>query len=133
MKTSFIAILIISVLNQKVVSQNLQVFFGNLHSHTSLSDGSGIPAEAYAHARDRAGLDFLAITEHNHRNAPSQLEDNPELYSGDSRFSLISVANRISQDGRFIALYGQEFSSIGSGNHANVLDVGEVRRKAQIH
>ena len=44
----------------------VSVFFGNLHSHTALSDGSGTPAEAYEHARDTAGLDFLAITEHNH-------------------------------------------------------------------
>jgi hypothetical protein len=45
------------------------VFFGNLHSHTALSDGSGTPAEAYERARDTAGLDFLAITEHNHAQA----------------------------------------------------------------
>jgi len=42
-----------------------KVFFGNLHSHTSYSDGSGTPSEAYAHARDVAKLDFMAITEHN--------------------------------------------------------------------
>ena len=29
-------------------------------------------------------------------------------------------------NGTFVALYGQEFSSIGSGNHANVLEVGDV-------
>ena len=45
------------------------VFFGNLHSHTSYSDGSGTPTDAYLHARDVAGLDFLAITEHNHKNS----------------------------------------------------------------
>lgn len=43
-----------------------RVYFGNLHSHTSYSDGSGTPENAYRHARDVAGLDFLAITEHNH-------------------------------------------------------------------
>lgn len=31
--------------------QEPEVFFGNLHSHTSYSDGSGTPEEAYAHAR----------------------------------------------------------------------------------
>src|SRR5215470_17383292 len=46
-----------------------QVFFGNLHSHTSYSDGSGTPAEAYNHARNVAHLDFLVITDHNHREA----------------------------------------------------------------
>ena len=49
--------------------QPLNAFFGNLHSHTSYSDGSGSPAEAYAHARDEAKRHFLALTEHNHAEA----------------------------------------------------------------
>jgi hypothetical protein len=44
---------------------DVSVFFGNLHSHTALSDGSSTPAEAYERARDVAGLDFLAITDSN--------------------------------------------------------------------
>src|SRR5262245_14254422 len=47
----------------------VNVYFGNLHSHTSYSDGSGTPEDAYRHARFEAHLDFLAITEHNHDKA----------------------------------------------------------------
>jgi len=39
-------------------------YFGNLHSHTSNSDGEGSPADAFALARDVALLDFLAVTDH---------------------------------------------------------------------
>lgn len=108
-------------------AQSLQVYFGNLHSHTSYSDGRATPEVAYAHARDVAGLDFLAITEHNHPDAGRIAED-PQLYSGSVTTSLISTAGRFTENGRFIAIYGQEFSSIGSGNHANVFEVGEVIR-----
>src|SRR5688572_2988320 len=45
-----------------------KVFFGLMHGHTSYSDGDGEPAEAFEMAKD-AGLDFLAITEHNHHQA----------------------------------------------------------------
>ena len=45
-----------------VCAQAEKVFFGNLHSHTSYSNGSGTPDEAYHHAREVAHLDFLAIT-----------------------------------------------------------------------
>ncbi|MFQ5962675.1 MAG: CehA/McbA family metallohydrolase [Candidatus Scalinduaceae bacterium] len=107
-------------------AQSLQVYFGNLHSHTSYSDGSGTPEMAYTHARDIAGLDFLAITEHNHPRAPSRIATNHQLYSGSFPDSLISTAERFTQDGRFVAIYGQEFSSISSGNHANVFEVGAV-------
>jgi len=41
-------------------------YFGLLHSHTSVSSGEGTVAEAYAYARDIAGLDFLAVTDTSH-------------------------------------------------------------------
>src|SRR5439155_22506772 len=112
------------------------VFFGNLHSHTSYSDGSGTPAQAYTQARDVARLDFLAITEHNHRlceaGASSDRKDgimiatSPELYTGPGSAAVIPTAGRFNADGQFIALYGQEFSSISKGNHANVFEIGDV-------
>jgi hypothetical protein len=106
-----------------------KVFFGNLHSHTSYSDGSGKPDEAYDHARD-AKLDFLALTEHNHAEAVGDdhigIGLDHGLYNGPGPDSLISIAKAKTVDGRFVALYGQEFSTISVGNHMNVLDVGEV-------
>lgn len=113
-------------------SQIDQVFFGNLHSHTSYSDGSGTPDEAYLHARDaqNAKLDFMALTEHNHAEALGPdgigIATNPALYKGSDANSLISTARRLTEDGRFVALYGQEFSTISSGNHVNVFEIGEV-------
>lgn len=113
-----------------------RVFFGNLHSHTSYSDGSGTPDDAYQHARNVARLDFLAITEHNHSAAESGasadrrdgilIATNPSLYNGSDPKSLLSTAARFHQDGVFAAIYGQEFSSISKGNHVNVFEVPNV-------
>ena len=108
-----------------VHAQELTVFFGNLHSHTSYSDGRGTPNDAYTHARDIASLDFLAITEHNHAGA-GDIADNPALYNGTDPMSLRSAAQSFTQPGEFVAIYGQEFSTISSGNHANVFEVPEV-------
>lgn len=111
------------------------VFFGNLHSHTSYSDGSGTPSQAYARARDVAHLDFLAITEHNHAAAEAGAGDrrdglliatNHSLYIGPQTEALIPTANRMNDDGHFVALYGQEFSTISSGNHVNVFQANDV-------
>jgi hypothetical protein len=107
------------------VRGDVRVFFGNLHSHTGYSDGSGTPAEAYTHARDVARLDFLAVTEHNHAQAGA-IAGNHALYNGPQPASLISTATQFNEAGNFVALYGQEFSTISSGNHANVLEVGDV-------
>jgi hypothetical protein len=112
-----------------------RVFFGNLHSHTSYSDGTGTPSRAYRHARDAARLDFLAITEHNHAGAEFGAGERADgrligtdhrLYSGPQNSALIPSANRYNEDGRFVAIYGQEFSTIGKGNHVNVFDVDRV-------
>lgn len=109
-----------------------KVFFGNLHSHTSYSDGSGTPDEAFAMA-ETAGLDFFAITEHNHKAAEDGAKDrkdglliatDPTLYNGKPN-SVIASADR-HNSGTFVALYGQEFSTISSGNHMNVFDVPDV-------
>jgi len=115
-----------------------KVYFGNLHSHTSYSDGSGTPAEAYRYARDTADLDFLAITEHNHSKAEQGIKQGDgrkdgiliskthSLYNGTNQASLISAARRYTEDNRFVAIYGQEFSTISSGNHVNVFEIGSV-------
>jgi hypothetical protein len=109
------------------------VYFGNLHSHTSYSDGSGTPAEAYTMAR-AAGLDFFAITEHNHRHAEDGagsrkdgklIATNSQLYTGQPS-SLIETANSLNTPGQFVTIYGQEVSTISSGNHMNIFQVGQV-------
>jgi hypothetical protein len=110
-----------------------EVYFGNLHSHTSYSDGSGTPEEAFEHAKN-AGLDFLAITEHNHKDADGTgdrkdgllIAKDHSLYNGAQSASLIATAKRLTKNGTFVALYGQEFSTISSGNHMNVFDAPEV-------
>jgi hypothetical protein len=46
-------------------------FFGDLHSHTEISDGGGLPAEAYAAAK-AGGASFLAVTDHSNQVSPEE-------------------------------------------------------------
>jgi len=98
-----------------------KVYFGSLHSHTSYSDGSGTPAEAFAYARDVGKLDFMAVTEHNHAGAEAGAKERrdglmiatqPNLYNGSDQASLLSAARSATVDGKFVALIGQEYSTI---------------------
>lgn len=132
---------------------NLNVYYGLLHGHTMISDGSGTPEEAYSMAKTK-GLDFFALTEHNHADAESGADErkdgiliakNHALYNGQSNVAitrtwmengqqhtenltikpLIKAATEATSP-TFLALYGQEFSTISSGNHINVFGLPEV-------
>ncbi|GAA4464513.1 hypothetical protein GCM10023093_15010 [Nemorincola caseinilytica] len=125
-----------------------KTYYGLLHAHTMICDGSGTPAEAYAMAK-AAGLHFFAVTPHNHIEAESGAKErkdgiliakDPALYDGNSNITVtrkwkengaprseqvtlapLLKAAREATDAHFVALYGQEFSTISSGNHVNVL------------
>jgi hypothetical protein len=92
-------------------------YVGNLHSHTSYSDGTGTPEWAYCYARDTARIDFLAVTDHH--QMLSELEYEDVLYQADV----------FSEDGVFVAIPGQEWSggdTAGPADHATVLGADHV-------
>lgn len=92
-----------------------QTYYGNLHSHTSYSDGEGTPPQAYAFARSSAPtpLDFLAVTEHNHASELSSLAN---WHLGQSQ------AQAANDDGNFVAIGGQEWGVIETGGHLNLIE-----------
>ncbi len=130
------------------------VWYGLLHAHTLFSDGSGLPEAAFARAKAN-GLDFMAVTAHNHSDAErgakgarrdgvliannTDLYDSPDTQTITRNFrvdgveqtetlsaeSLMTAANEAT-DTNFVAIFGQEFSSISSGNHVNVLGAQTV-------
>ena len=94
----------------ETVSYNLYV--GNLHSHTSFSDGVERPARAYVYARDTAGIDFLAVTDHNWHLTTAKYDVTR------------TQAESYTQDGVFVAIAGQEWTT-GHG-HATVFEADHI-------
>ncbi len=87
----------------------LNVFFGNLHAHSNLSDGNSDipPAEAYRIAKEEGGLDFLSLSEHNHMLTVAEMQE-------------LRTAAAQATGNDFGALFGQEYSFISKGNHTNI-------------
>lgn len=109
---------------QSAAQGGMNVYVGNLHSHTSFSDGILTPREAYTMAKGN-GLDFMAVTEHNHSAAGGD----DGIYLTEQRYEeLKKTARDFTKDGEFVAMYGQEFSTISSGNHMNVFEANEIIR-----
>lgn len=85
-----------------------RTFYANLHSHCALSDGIGTPQEAYTYARDVAGIDVLALTDHTHLLTTAEFN------------TLLSVAEQYTQPGVFVALGAQEFGNLNDFGHMNI-------------
>lgn len=97
---------------------NFNVYFGNLHSHTSNSDGAEEPADAYYYARYTAGLDFLAVTDHLEQIGNIPLID-PEWSDCQN------AANNATVNGTFVGIAGWEWGSPLHG-HVNVFNTADI-------
>jgi len=73
-----------------------KLYFGDLHSHTSYSDGTALPDDAYAEAKTR-GADFLAITDHYFPLTEVEWQ------------ATLESANAHTVDGEFVAMAGYEY------------------------
>lgn len=99
---------------------------GLLHSHTSASDGHGTFNDAYYMARDKANLDFFAITEH------SNLLDNNDLCNLDDANNcnewneLLTSRDKFTKNNEFIGLNGFEmtydFNVLDPIGHINIFN-----------
>jgi Secretion system C-terminal sorting domain/Lamin Tail Domain len=93
----------------------LNYYFGNLHAHSSYSDGNKddltkIPSDDYAFAKTSLCMDFLGLSEHNHTGAGMQLSD---WQPGIVQAQAATAAN-------FVALHGMEWGVISGGGHVIV-------------
>ena len=90
------------------------ILWADLHGHSNLTDGTGTPEDFYRYARDVAGLDVAALTDHDHWGMRF-LDANPELWKRIGH----AVADA-HEPGRFVALLGYEWTSWLHG-HRHVL------------
>ncbi len=94
-----------------------QVLWGDVHGHSNLTDGTGTPSDYYAYARDVAGLDFAALTDHDHWGMLF-LDQHPELWN-----QILDANHTYHQPGRFLTIHAYEWTSWIHG-HRHVLFFG---------
>jgi hypothetical protein len=105
-----------------------KLVWGEMHGHTELSDGQGTLDAYFASARDVAGLDFCAITDHDHGGVGK-----PELWGEKWETTQQKVAE-YHVPGKFITILGYERDSFPFYPNACVYyrsDRGEMIRGKQ--
>lgn len=93
-------------------AQTYNYYFGNLHSHTGLSDGSkdstssgvSTPSGAYAYAKLSQNFNFLGVSEHNHYSSANNPGFQIQSYSVG-----LNQAAAANQEGSFLTLFGMEW------------------------
>jgi hypothetical protein len=101
-----------------VDAERPRVRWADLHGHSGLSDGTGTPDDWYRYAREVAGLDIAALTDHDHFGVRFLDEPNG-LWD-----ELVATAARHHEPGAFVTLPAYEWTSWIHG-HRHVLHFAE--------
>jgi uncharacterized repeat protein (TIGR01451 family) len=96
-----------TIASTALAAQGMNIYFGDLHSHTSYSDGQGTPAQAFAVGRAN-GLDFMAISEHCFMMSETEWVD------------VKNQAQAATVEGQFVGLASFEYTNYYG--HLNVFD-----------
>lgn len=107
----------VKIMSEKLPSVDIyNVYFGDLHTHSSLSDGMGTVEEVYPRSKDIYGLDFAALTDHD------WFVGNRILNSEWDYVKL--MAKEFYQPGRFVTIPAHEWTTArvtrGGWGHKNI-------------
>ena len=117
-----------------VGSRPVKAYFGQLHSHTNYSDGSGTLSEAYQHAMDAKNVDFLIVTDHSnyfdtsstatvssyYNLSPLKLTEDKSTTKWKEARLTAEQYNEKSTD--FVAAYGYEMTWTAGPGHTNTFN-----------
>ena len=91
-----------------------RVSWADFHGHSHLSDGTGTPRDFLRFARDVAGLDVVALTDHDHYGVRF-MDQTPAMWE-----DIRDATQQFHSPGRFVTVLGYEWTSWIHG-HRHVL------------
>ena len=101
------------------------LYFGQLHAHTNISDGAGSVTEAFQHASQVDNLDFLAVTDHSNsfdNESDSQVDLGADLTNVSDEWKQGHEAAAAVTGEDFVGLYGFEMTWSDGFGHINTFN-----------
>lgn len=93
------------------------IYFGDIHQHSTFSDGDVEPEALLRKVRESGVVDFMALSDH------SQYFDSPEDWKASKQWAeLKRLADQYNEDGKFVAMAAFEWSKnsqAGGSGHMN--------------
>ena len=110
-----------------VTLDGYRLYFGQLHSHTNISDGAGTVEEAFTHASNVDNLDFLAVTDHSNsfdNESDASVDLGADLLSSETSSEWVQghkAAKDATKDD-FVGIYGFEMTWSDGFGHINTFN-----------
>ncbi|MHA2353178.1 MAG: hypothetical protein ACXABX_08675, partial [Candidatus Thorarchaeota archaeon] len=84
------------------------IYWGDIHGHSELSDGTGTPAHSFYYGRYIACLDFISLTDHGEIM----------LFGGSRPFNVLEQATNAAHDPQdFVTFHGLEWTNTQTGHY----------------
>ncbi|MFX0099805.1 MAG: DUF3604 domain-containing protein [Candidatus Hodarchaeota archaeon] len=109
------------IIVKNYTSNDYKIYWGDPHTHSMLSDGSGTAEEVFGYARDQACLDFYALTDH------AEIME----FQLNAKDTLESTANEYYSPNEFVTFPGIEWTCVEEG-HYTLIFSGNQLMKDQI-
>ena len=108
-----------------VTLNGYNLYFGQLHSHTDISDGAGSVTEAFTHAAGVDNLNFLAVTDHSNsfdNESDSQVDLGTDLTNVSNEWKEGHQAAKDATTDDFVGIYGFEMTWSDGFGHINTFN-----------
>ncbi|MBD3351161.1 MAG: DUF3604 domain-containing protein [Candidatus Lokiarchaeota archaeon] len=104
-----------------IVVQNgdLDIYWGDLHSHSLYSDGAGKAEHNYGYARDVALIDFFSLTDHG-----KLVDFKPWILD-----TYVNIAEEYNVDDEFVTFLGMEYTNHKTGHFSCIFSGDQLCRK----
>ncbi|MDO5294690.1 MAG: CehA/McbA family metallohydrolase, partial [bacterium] len=111
-------------------NEEYSLFYGQLHSHTNLSDGAGDIEEAYQYAKNAHQIDFLAVTDHSNSfdgidSASILSAENSTKWKKGNQAALEATTED------FVGIYGFEMTWSNGLGHMNTFNTNGFQSRTQ--
>ena len=117
----------------KKANEKYNIYFGQVHAHTNISDGAGSLEEALQHASKVDNLDYIVITDHSNsidNEKESKITENVDKAATDEWTYAHNLVKQYSTD-KFTCAYGYEMTWSNGLGHMNTFNTPGFQSRTQ--
>ncbi|MEE3470907.1 MAG: CehA/McbA family metallohydrolase [Butyrivibrio hungatei] len=117
----------------KRTNERENIYFGQVHAHTNISDGAGSLEDALSHASKVDNLDFIIITDHSNsidNEGNSKITENVDTSENDEWTYAHNLVKKYTTDD-FTCAYGYEMTWSNGLGHMNTFNTKGFQSRTQ--